>query len=515
MNFSRKLLVLTALPAAVLVLGALVGAVGVRSAEARFGDVFSREQPLALSVTEMYGHGLQMGQALRNIILDPQNPTAYKNLDGAIAAYDKAAAVATPLAVGTAAQPLLEAVAQARVRQQAARDGVLALVKTDSAAAVALLNKQETPAWREMRKGLMDAGKVAQANLDHTRDRALADTRQTVYGVGIVTVLGVVLAVAVPVLVRRMLRRTLGGEPEVARDMVEAVATGDLTVEVHLQPGDRDSLLAHLSSMRDALAHTIGELGTAVVQVQNASREIATGNADLSNRTEQQASSLEETAASMEQMNAQLKQSADSARQASQLAAGASAVAEKGGKVVGEVVTTMESISASSRKIAEIIGVIDGIAFQTNILALNAAVEAARAGEQGRGFAVVAAEVRSLAQRSAQAAREIKALIGESVDKVEAGGRLVNDAGSTMQEIVTQVKHVTDLINEITASTLEESGGIGQVNQAVAHLDQMTQQNAALVEQSAAAAESLREQADRLQQAVSAFKVHAHAGAPA
>jgi methyl-accepting chemotaxis protein len=299
----------------------------------------------------------------------------------------------------------------------------------------------------------------------------------------------------------------LGGEPETARDLVQAVAAGDLSLHVPVQAGDSHSLLAHLEAMRESLARTIGGLGEAVVQVSSASREIATGNADLSNRTEQQASSLEQTSASMEQMQDELRQSAESARQASELAVVATAVAEKGGQLVGDVVRTMDEIRSSSHKIAEIIGVIDGIAFQTNILALNAAVEAARAGEQGRGFAVVASEVRSLAQRSALAAREIKGLINASEDKVEAGNQLVTDAGSTMQEIVAQVKRVTLLINEVTAASQHESSGIAQVNQAVAHLDRMTQQNAALVEQSAAAAESLSDQAQRLQKAVSAFKL--------
>jgi methyl-accepting chemotaxis protein len=507
MNFSRKLLLLSIAPAGVLVVAALVGVMALRSTQSRFGDVFGKEQPLALSVTEMYGHGLQMGQALRNIILDPVNPTAYKNLEGAVKDYDAAAAVAQPLAEGTPAQALLADVARARVRQQAARERVLALVKTDTAGAIALLNKEETPAWREMRKGLMEAGKVARAKLVVSREQALEDAQRAVVTALVATLLGVVLAAVFPFLTRRTLTATLGGEPETARDLVKAVAQGDLTRDVPVRSGDTESLLAHLAAMRGALAHTLRELGSAAVQVSQASREIASGSADLSNRTEQQASSLQETAASMEQMNAALKQSAESAHQASRLAADASTVAAKGGQVVGEVVSTMDGISTSSRKIAEIIGVIDGIAFQTNILALNAAVEAARAGEQGRGFAVVASEVRSLAQRSAQAAREIKSLIGESVEKVEAGNRLVSDAGETMQEIVAQVKRVTTLIGEITSSTQEESSGIGQVNQAVAHLDQMTQQNAALVEQSAAAAESLSEQADRLQQALGAFKL--------
>jgi methyl-accepting chemotaxis protein len=266
-----------------------------------------------------------------------------------------------------------------------------------------------------------------------------------------------------------------------------------------------------------ALQGTLGRMLAVVTSVQAsaqninaASGEIAQGNQDLSARTEQAASSLEQTAASMEELTATVRQSADAARQANQLAASASEIAVRGGQVVGEVVSTMDQINHSSQKISEIIGVIDGIAFQTNILALNAAVEAARAGEQGRGFAVVAAEVRNLAQRSAEAAKEIKGLIGASVDKVEAGTRLVADAGQTMSEIVGSVQRVSDIIGEITAASSEQSGGIGQVNVAVTQLDQMTQQNAALVEESAAAAESLKDQATRLAQVVSTFQIGDH-----
>jgi methyl-accepting chemotaxis protein len=305
--------------------------------------------------------------------------------------------------------------------------------------------------------------------------------------------------------IRRCARIELGGDPAVARITLNAVADGDLSVA---PPDAADGSVMHaLHRLVTQLRGTLGAIRTATEQLHVASREIAQGNADLSARTEQQASNLQQTAASMEQMTATVNHNTESARQANQLAASASQVAAKGGAVVGEVVSTMDQITASSRKIADIIGVIDGIAFQTNILALNAAVEAARAGEQGRGFAVVASEVRNLAQRSAQAAREIKSLINDSVARVDTGSQLVNDAGATMHEIVTQVKRVADLIGEITSSTLEQSSGINQVNQAVTQLDQMTQQNAALVEQSAAAAESMREQAARLASTVSVFQL--------
>jgi methyl-accepting chemotaxis protein len=261
-----------------------------------------------------------------------------------------------------------------------------------------------------------------------------------------------------------------------------------------------------LQSTLQRMQDVVTSVKASALQVESASRDIASGNQDLSGRTEQTASSLQQTAASMEQLNSTMRQSADAARQASQMAVANAEVAARGGQVVGEVVATMDQINQSSQRINDIIGVIDGIAFQTNILALNAAVEAARAGEQGRGFAVVASEVRSLAQRSAEAAKEIKGLIGTSVDKVEAGTRLVAEAGSTIGEVVANAQRVADIIGEITAASGEQSGGFGQVNTAINHLDQMTQQNAALVEQSTAAAQSLQDQAQRLTQAVQLFR---------
>ncbi len=290
--------------------------------------------------------------------------------------------------------------------------------------------------------------------------------------------------------------------------VAETVAAGDLSARIDVTSQDEiGHLLAALKRMNDGLVRIVSSVRDGSDSIATGSSQIATGNADLSQRTEEQASNLQQTAASMEQLTATVKQNAETASEATRLAGDASAVAERGGAVVGEVVSTMQDITRSSQRIAEIIGTIDGIAFQTNILALNAAVEAARAGEQGRGFAVVAGEVRVLAQRSAGAAKEIKSLIGESVVKVEAGSRLVDDAGRTMTDVVTQVKRVSDLIREISAASHEQSVGIDQVGDAVSQLDQVTQQNAALVEESAAAAESLRLQAASLTETVAVFRL--------
>ncbi len=381
-----------------------------------------------------------------------------------------------------------------------------ALDKGDAATYLSLKNTKAGAASGLFFKQLTDFA----ANINNFSEemvkssRAQASTMTFVY-IGL-AVLILVVSLGAFLFMNRVVLRPLRAVGE----SFDKIAAGDLTVRVDVNSTNEiGALMAAVKRMQESLARTVSAVRRGVDEINVGSREISAGNTDLSSRTEEQAASLEETAASMEQLASTVKQNADNARQANQLAASASDVAERGGSAVSEVVSTMEGISASSRKISEIVSVIDGIAFQTNILALNAAVEAARAGEQGKGFAVVAGEVRSLAQRSAQAAKEIKSLIEDSVSKVGAGSQQVERAGATMQEIVASVKRVTDIMGEISAASDEQSSGIDQVNRAVAQMDEVTQQNAALVEEAAAAAGSLQDQAQRLAEAVAVFKINA------
>ena len=352
---------------------------------------------------------------------------------------------------------------------------------------------------------------VALADFHQKEMKSTYAESQASYGTTRLGMLAIgLLTIALGAFVAVFITRTITAPLREAAKVADTIAGGDLTASIEPHGNDEAGQLVNaLRKMQGNLVDTVNHIKQGTETISLASREIATGNADLSARTESQASSLEETASSMEELTSTVKQNAENARQANQLVVSASDYALKGGDVVGQVVETMGSIKESSRKIVDIIGVIDGIAFQTNILALNAAVEAARAGEQGRGFAVVAAEVRNLAQRSAGAAKEIKQLISDSVEKVDAGSKLVDQAGQTMDEIVTSVKHVADIMNEITAASQEQSSGIEEVNRAIAQMDEMTQQNAALVEQAAAAADSMQEQSVNLTRAVGVFKLGA------
>ena len=375
------------------------------------------------------------------------------------------------------------------------------------AEATALLMKEAAPATAKWQDAIDENIKAQELQNEKQHEAAVADYEQARSLLIGASVLSIALAVLLGWLITRSIVRQLGAEPSEATSLAQCVAAGDLSVRIDLRQGDTTSLMSQLSTMQSSLAKVVSTVRQNSESVATASAQIAQGNNDLSSRTEEQASALEETAASMEQLSSTVKQNADSASQANRLAVGASEVAVKGGEVVGQVVETMKGINDSSKRIADIISVIDGIAFQTNILALNAAVEAARAGEQGRGFAVVATEVRNLAQRSAEAAKEIKALIITSVERVEQGTALVDQAGATMNEIVGSIRRVTDIMGEISAASAEQSAGVAQVGEAVSQMDQATQQNAALVEESAAAAESLKQQAQQLVQTVAVFKL--------
>ena len=432
-----------------------------------------------------------------------------KSFEAAVAAYGKTeSAMRDALADDNPAGPERTVLAEVADLSKKALPLLLQAAKQgadgDNVSATMILTQQARPHETALRAKLADFVKL-QGDASAAAVAEAKAARNRTFTLGAVLLLvalasGVWVAWRITLSVRKPIREALS--------VAERIAQGDLTSDIAPQHDDElGRLLQAMSAMQGRLRDLVGEIRLSADSIQIASAEVASGNADLSHRTEQAASNLQQTASSMVQLTGTVHQSASSVAQAKNLAANASMVATRGGEVVAQVVSTMDQINASSRKIADIIGVIDGIAFQTNILALNAAVEAARAGEQGRGFAVVASEVRGLAQRSAAAAREIKSLIGNSVESVDAGSRLVGDAGDTMRDIVASVRRVSDIIGDITQSANEQSSGIGQVNDAVSELDKMTQQNAALVEQGAAAAESLKDQAVRLAQVVGNFKL--------
>jgi methyl-accepting chemotaxis protein len=447
-------------------------------------------------------------RALRNMLLldKPEDvarerQTVLRNRQEISAHLDKLAAMIQ----SDEGKARLKAVVDAREVYRASQQGFLELVdagKKQEASALLLSRIRENQ--RIYFDAVRELIKLQDARVFDSGRRAENTYRSTVNWLMGLAALALVFGAAVAV----WITRSITGPLRQAVDVARTVATGDLsaTIEVH-SADETGQLLQALHDMNEALVGIVGEVRSGTDTIASASQQIATGNADLSSRTEQQASSLEETASSMEELTSTVKQNADNARQANQFAVSASEVAEKGGAVMSEVVDTMGAINESARKIVDIIAVIDGIAFQTNILALNAAVEAARAGEQGRGFAVVASEVRSLAQRSAAAAKEIKALIDNSVEKADAGSRLVDQAGTTMRAVVESIKRVTDIMGEISAASQEQTEGIGQVQLAISQMDQVTQQNAALVEEAAAASESLREQAAKLSQTVAVFRL--------
>jgi methyl-accepting chemotaxis protein len=449
------------------------------------------------------------GMAVRDVVMQDDVAFKKKEIDQmkkARADYDRTAQTLASMVADDAT--IMAALDKASIALAATREPATKAVdrsmNDDLAGAAEVVREELRPAQLTHVAALDEVVKAIQ-EASQLRNEA-ADTA---YSQAVALIIGLsVVAFALGVGIAWGMQRSITRPLTQAVEVAQAVAQGDLSRRIEVRSNDElGRLLQALKTANSGLSSTMAQVREAADALQTASSEIASGNADLSQRTEQQASNLQQTAASMEELNATVKNNADTARSAAQMANSASEAAARGGEVVAQVISTMQTITESSRKIAEIIGTIDGIAFQTNILALNAAVEAARAGEQGRGFAVVAGEVRTLAQRSAQAAREIKGLIGSSVESVEMGSRLVGNAGETMNDIVGRVQRVTDLIGEISSATLEQTSGIGQVNQAVSQLDQVTQQNAALVEESAAAAESLKQQAERLVGAVGVFRL--------
>ncbi|MET3134111.1 methyl-accepting chemotaxis protein [Oxalobacteraceae bacterium GrIS 1.11] len=434
----------------------------------------------------------------------------HKKVDEAREKYNAAFTALEKMPLSEAGKAFIAQIRQYQIAVRPLNDQFLVMAKTDKDEAIAFMLKEAGPAtakWQDAIQEFSDLQKTKNKNDEESAGQAYHSALTLTLAL---TATAVLLGSLIAWFLTRSITRPMAQAVKVA----QTVAAGDLSSHIEVSSSDETGqLLQALKDMNDSLIKIVGQVRGGSDTIATASSQIASGNLDLSSRTEQQASSLEETASSMEELTSTVKQNADNARQANQLAISASEVAIKGGAVVAQVVDTMDSINASSRKIVDIIGVIDGIAFQTNILALNAAVEAARAGEQGRGFAVVASEVRNLAHRSADAAKEIKTLIGDSVEKVEVGAKLVEQAGSTMQAIVDSIRSVTDIMGEISAASQEQTSGIEQINQAIAQMDQVTQQNAALVEQAAAAAASLQEQAGDLAQVVGVFKIAA-SGAP-
>ncbi|MFZ6846342.1 methyl-accepting chemotaxis protein [Undibacterium sp. RuTC16W] len=427
-----------------------------------------------------------------------------KKIDDARDKYNKAFDALEKMPLDDAGKSLVAKIKEGQLVARPLNNKFMDLAKEDKAAATQFLLKEAGPAtskWQEALHEFIDLQKQKNKNDE--------EQAQVAYSSALSLMLIMSgLAIATGGLVAWLSARSITRPIIEAVKIAQTVASGDLTSRIVVNSTDESGqLLQALKAMNDSLFHIVGQVRSGTETIATASGQIASGNLDLSSRTEEQASSLEETASSMEELTSTVTQNADNARQANQLAASASDIAIKGGVVVSQVVDTMGAINESARKIVDIISVIDGIAFQTNILALNAAVEAARAGEQGRGFAVVASEVRNLAQRSAAAAKEIKILIGDSVEKVDAGSKLVDQAGTTMEEVVQSVRRVSDVVSEITAASQEQTIGIEQINQAIAQMDEVTQQNAALVEEAAAAAASLQEQADKLAQVVGAFKI--------
>lgn len=508
MKFRTRIILPIVLTSAFLLVALFVALSGMQHVKNRFENYLATDQAILMAGNNAYAQGLQMGQAVRNIILDPKNPTAYKNFEQASKDFQAELVIALDISSKTAPKQhkTFQEIASLREKQSTVQSKVIDLAKAQQGEAIQYLNKEETPLWRQIKANLV--GFVSEKGKDVEAIKSqLFDITQKIYLISVIlTVASVVLGIVVSFIIIGRILKQLGGDPSVALDVAGKIAAGDLSIQIDTPHNDNSSLLFALRKMRDNLLGIVSHINDSANAIAISSNEIAGGNQDLSARNERQAASLEETASSMQQLTSSVRQNLNDIQNANNLTASASDIVARGGQKVAEVISTMETISASSRKIVDIISVIDSIAFQTNILALNAAVEAARAGEQGKGFAVVASDVRNLAQRSAAAAREIKELIENSVSKVELGSLQVNEAGTTIDEAISSIRRVQQIMGEIDSSFREQTEGIGVVNNAISQIDSVTQQNAALVEQAAAAAESLRDQSTNMVNAVRVFR---------
>jgi methyl-accepting chemotaxis protein-1 (serine sensor receptor) len=513
LSIKLRLLLTMIFMGVMLIIGGAMGVFGLQATNNTLQKVYSVQMPSSDAINLMLTRLLQARAALNRVAMRPHEPSAEPTIKRAENFYIQSDEEwkkyqALPLE-NEAEKKLSEEVTEKRINYLKVGNQQLveALRAGRSEEAEEILVLKMSPLFQDLNNS-------ADALIKMQMENAAAGyaESQSMFSIFRIVAIGGVLFGLIAVAISAFfLIRAINGPLREMMGHFDAIASGDLTSNVEVKSkNEMGTLMLGLQKMQARLTDTVSQVREGSTAISTATTQIAAGNLDLSSRTEQQAASLEETASSMEELTSTVKQNADNARQANQLAVTASAVAVKGGAVVSDVVDTMDSINTSAKKIVDIIGVIDGIAFQTNILALNAAVEAARAGEQGRGFAVVASEVRNLAQRSAAAAKEIKHLIDDSVSKVDAGSKLVAQAGSTMTEVVDSVRHVTDIMSEILAASQEQSAGIEQVNTAIVQMDEVTQQNAALVEEAAAAAASLRDQAANLSSVVSVFKLQGH-----
>jgi methyl-accepting chemotaxis protein-1 (serine sensor receptor) len=512
LKISTRLIILVSVMAAMLVAISAIGLLGLRQSNTALKSVYEDRTVPAVQLGDIYGLQLSSQAALGFAISQEDKSVIQSKIDLAQSNSQKISKLWDSY-MSTYLTPEETVLAKEfadnrQVYVEQALTPVMAALRAGDIENAKRLTEEKlmtlyVPVENSVNK-LLELQVVEAKRLYDAETASFATVQAIAFGA---VIIGLGFAASFGFVMVRSITRQLGSEPGTAATLAKAVAGGDLSQAVSLRTGDTDSLMAQLQQMQTALSGVVSEVRTSAENVAGASMEIAQGNADLASRTEQQASALEETAASMEELSSTVRQTADNAAQGNTLARSASATAIKGGEVVNRVVETMKGINHSSQRIAEIIQVIDGIAFQTNILALNAAVEAARAGEQGRGFAVVATEVRNLAQRSAAAAKEIKTLITDSVEQVERGTELVAVAGNTMGEVVGAIQRVTDIMAEISAATSEQSAGVAQVSEAVSQMDQVTQQNAALVEESSAASESLKSQSQALVDTVALFKL--------